>query len=103
MTMETLTVPSLGQTVWYALTELDVQVITDRRRAAEQSATQWPHLIGPSGAPVKAGDLFAAVVVRVVSLDGPVNLQVLLDGNHSHWVERVEHGTSQGHWSWPDL
>lgn len=100
--METPVMPGLGQDVWYTLTALDAQCITDRRRAAEQAATQWPHLIGPSGSDVDKGDLVAAKVVRIRSLDGPVSLQVFLDGNDAYWVERAEAGVGPGHWTWPD-
>lgn len=95
--------PGLGQTVLYTLTPADARLITDLRARAEQAATVWPHATGPTGAPVHAGDTFPAVVVRVVSLDGPINLQVLLDGNHAYWAQHIEQGTTPGHWAWPDL
>lgn len=95
--------PGLGQTVHYTLTRLDAQRITQRRERAELAAAEPPHVLGPSGAPVQAGDIYPAAVVRVVSLDGPVNLQVWLDGNDVHWVERVDHGPGEGCWDWPSL
>lgn len=95
--------PALGQTVQYMLTTLDVDHITRRRAAAERAAADPPHLIGPSGADVAEGDIYPAIVVRVISLDGPVNLQVWLDGNDTLWTERVEEGTTPGHWAWPDM
>lgn len=102
--METTpTMPGLGQDVWYTLTAQDVQLITDRRRAAEQAATQWPHLIGPRGSEVAEGDLVAAKVVKIHALDGPLSLQVYLDGNDTLWAEHISEGNTPGHWSWPDL
>lgn len=103
MTMETRSVPGLGLIVQYTLTSLDAEAIAQRRAAAQLAAANPPHLIGPSGADVHAGDIYAAVVVRVRSLDGALNLQVLLDGNDTLWVEHVEEGTTPGHWSWPGL
>lgn len=97
--------PALGQTVAYCLNRLDVEVINERRRRAERAAAEPPHPVGPSGAPVAEGDVYAAVVVRMASLDPDdgLNLQVLLDGDDTLWVQRVIEGTGPGSWSWPEL
>lgn len=95
--------PTLGQSVLYVLTELDAEVITDRRRRAEQAAAETGGPYGPCGADVSEGDLYPAVVVRAHSLDGPLSLQVFLDGTDTHWAQHVDHGTTPGTWCWPDM
>lgn len=97
--------PGLGQTVTYVLTAADARIITDRRRRAELAAAEPPHVIGPGGAPVAQGDRCAAVVVLVrgVDPDAGVALQVLLNGNDTHWVEISTEGTIPGTWCWPDV
>jgi hypothetical protein len=101
--MENRTVPGLGQTVLYTLTVLDAEVITGQRELARHAAAEPPYVIGRSGNEVRAGDVYAADVVRVRSIDpdAGINLQVRLDGNDVHWVEHVTEGTSPGTWAWP--
>lgn len=100
-TPEKLAVPGLGQIVHYTLTEIDASVITTRRERARQASGEPPHPPATGGADVHTGDVYAATVVRVRSLDGEVNLQVLLDGDDAHWVEGASEGPGRGHWQWP--
>lgn len=91
---------SLGRIVHYTLNEGDVTLINHKRSKT-----------GASGNSVRAGDVFPAIVARIFdgSPHGCVNLQVLLDGEDSHWATsryQVEDGTTelaawQGRWSWP--
>lgn len=96
--------PGLGHTVLYTLTQLDVACITQRRQLAELAAASAPPYVqAPWGEPVQPGDIYPATVVRVHSLDGPISLQVHLDGTDVHWVQRAEDGPDAGQWHWPDM
>jgi hypothetical protein len=98
--------PQLGQTVLYTLTAGDVRYITGNRQRSEQAALA-SDVLGAAlhGAEVRVGDVYAATVVRVHSIDPdePINLQVHLDGNDTYWTVRRSEGTGPGTWTWPGL
>lgn len=77
--------PTLGRIVHYRLTEGDVAAIAA--------------LPGRNN-PVKAGDVVAAVVVRVFTAP-TCNLRVLLDGQDDYWATSRTQGDENGTWNWP--
>lgn len=94
-------VPRVSMLRWlvYALTAQEAADITTRR-LKKPSGSQSDH-----GEPVKAGDVFPLLVVRVkasTEADRPfVSGQVFLDGNdHIHVTGKLE-GDGAGCWAWP--
>lgn len=100
--------PTIGRIVHYSLSEQDVKTIEKYRTAdithgAQDGEQNHQHVTRASGFgnPVRAGDMFPAIVVRVFPV-GSVNLQVFLDGNDTFWATSASEGEGQrGHWSWP--
>ncbi|MFI1535558.1 hypothetical protein [Streptomyces anandii] len=84
--------PQLGQQVYYRLDASDVRAIHRQRLAVSLRA-----------APVRAGDVFPALIVRVSGStpDAPCNLHVALDGPDTYWAQQVVCGTADGTWAWP--
>jgi hypothetical protein len=86
--------PSIGRIVHYQLTEQDAAEITRRRTDGPSIAARIAEGKWPTGAqahvgnPVKAGDVFPMVIVRVwdASEQGAVNGRVLLDGSDEFWA-----------------
>jgi hypothetical protein len=104
--------PSIGHTVHYKLSEADAQDINRRRhdflaftrmytRPEEPGNPGTTGHVGHFGSPVKPGDAFPAMIVRVWAATPSVNLQVHLDGNDTFWATSREKGDGQGEWSWP--
>lgn len=98
--------PSIGRIVHYSLTESVADSINKRRSdrlkkhpELEEDGSQL-HV----GNPVKAGDIFPLIVVRVWS-NSLVNGQVVLDGNDTYWVTSIAEADldadPQGRWFWP--
>lgn len=90
--------PTIGRIVHYRLSEEDVDRIATRRALV---VTQDGHERGNS---VYEGLTCPAVVVAV-STPEVVNLQVLLDGDGSHWATsrpEAREGPMPGTWSWPE-
>ncbi|WP_439444454.1 hypothetical protein ABWU93_11405 [Xanthomonas translucens pv. translucens] len=100
----------IAEVVRYTLSDRDAQLINARRRTAAQiqdailsdawSMGAQPHL----GNPVREGDVFPAIVVRL----GPeqrINAQVFLDGMDVHWVCNVPPAldATPGSWRLPAL
>ncbi|MER8030720.1 hypothetical protein ABTZ78_17375 [Streptomyces bauhiniae] len=84
--------PTLGELVFYTLDDTDVRVITRQRLGRSERGT-----------PVRAGQVFPAVMVRVdeAGQDGPCNLTVFLDGPDTYWAQKAARGGISGTWSWP--
>lgn len=84
--------PHLGDTVLYTLTPEDILTINARRFT----------ITSHTGTPPVAGDTYAALIVAIDSQHPDIlNLQILLDGNDTHWTQGVTPGTGQGHWQTP--
>jgi hypothetical protein len=77
--------PTLGRIVHYRLTQGDVDAIKALPRQNN---------------PVEAGQVVAAVVVRVWS-GTTCNLRVLLDGQDDYWATSRTQGDENGTWNWP--
>jgi hypothetical protein len=86
--------PTIGRIVHYRLSAQDADEIATRRALV---VTQDGHERGNS---VYEGLACSAVVVAV-STPEIVNLQVLLDGDGSHWATSRHEGDEPGTWSWP--
>jgi len=103
----TAQIPSVGRTVLYQLSETDA-IVTNKRRA-DAKANLDTHRTNANGVqihvgnPVKEGDTFPLIIVRVWgdTPDSLVNGQVILDGNDHFWATSVGVGTTPGTWSWP--
>lgn len=82
-------VPTVGRIVHYRLSDAD---------AAAIRSLPTVHLN-----PVQAGQVCAAVIVRVWgdTPESAVNLQVLLDGLGTYWATSRCQGDGDGSWSWP--
>lgn len=104
--------PTIGRIVLYTLTAADAEMIERRRITTGEiqdriKEGEWPvgaqaHL----GNPVKEGDAFPAIIVRVrEGLTGMVNLRVLLDGTDEFWATSRHmcegDSTTPGQWFWP--
>lgn len=83
--------PSVGRIVHYQLSESDAGVINHARD--ENSLTN-------AGNRAAEGQTFPAIVVRTFGGDA-ANLQVLLDGNDTHWATSRGEGDQPGTWTWP--
>lgn len=98
--------PTIGRIVLYTLTEQDVIAITDRqRRIDSMPASVAATALLPNHNPLRAGQVYPAVIVRVWS-EPPtehsgVNLQVLLDGDHAYWATSRTQGDGEGYWHQP--
>lgn len=84
--------------VSYKLSQDDVDAILRDRSADSRKHGNTP----------TAGEVLPLVIVRIWPDEfGPgipgVNGQVLLDGNHTHWVTSRRDGTEHGTWSHPQL
>lgn len=77
--------PTIGRIVHYRLSEDDAKAI---------NALPMP------GNTVKAGDLVAAIVVRVWSAS-TCNLRLVLDGDGEYWATSCSVGDEQRQWNWP--
>lgn len=82
-----MSAPTIGRIVQYRLTEQDVdQIVAARMRGEGKGNT------------VHEGSVYPAMVVAVF---GGVlaNLQVFLDGDHTHWAGSRYEGDEPGRWS----
>ncbi len=108
--MEGLTV---GRMVHYVLTEDDATQINRRRTDGGSVQSRLEAGTWPAGAQAhigntaEAGQHVAAVVVRVWSDSGMVNLKCLLDGNDDFWASSIpfqaqspQAPVSQRTWHW---
>jgi len=89
--------PTIGRVVHYRLAAHYVAEI-ESRRALRTSAHEILR-----GNPVKEGDTFPAMIVRVwgEAPESLVQLQVFLDGNDTLWATSVHVGEGPGTFSWP--
>ncbi|MCI3277639.1 hypothetical protein [Streptomyces cylindrosporus] len=87
-----LAVPQIGQRVFYRLDDGAIRAIHRQRLTAHVR-----------GGPVRAGDVFPALIVRVhgSTPDAPCSLQVFLDGPDTYWAQHVICGAQAGTWAWP--
>lgn len=95
--------PTVGRTVLYTLTAGDATAI-NAARDCQQGQEPKSHLNKhcPAGNHVAAGDVCAAVVVRVFDPKSwTVNLQVLLDGNDTYWATSRTFGEGECQWRYP--
>ena len=97
---------TLGRTVLYTLAEEDAVKINKRRDDYKAHLNKYPGSEGTGaichvGNPVRAGDVFPAVAVRVFEQAGSANLQVTLDGTDTFWACSVSEGTGGRTWAWP--
>ncbi|MEU6340287.1 hypothetical protein ABZ883_04960 [Streptomyces sp. NPDC046977] len=85
-------VPTIGRVVRYRLSADDVRAI----------ARQWDET-GARGNPVKAGEQYPAVIVRVWgdTAQAACSLHVHLDGPDLYWATSRHVGDQNGNWSWP--
>lgn len=102
--------PTVGRIVYYRLDNNDAEAINRRRTTGNSiaeriAAGQWP--IGAQahiGNSVSAGDVFPAIVVRVLPNDN-LNLKVMLDGSDDYWAttrpQSLEPEPQMGTWNWP--
>jgi hypothetical protein len=81
---------SPGWIVHYTLAAHDLLAISAR-------LADNPHLVGN---PPTIGEVYPAVIVRRWG-DDCANLQVLLDGNYTHWVTSRMQGDGEGQWFEP--
>lgn len=96
----------LGRIVLYTLSSQDVDAINDRqRRIDSMPASVAATALLPNNNPLRPGQICPAIIVRV--WDKPdaeyatVNLQVLLDGDHTYWATSRSHGDGEGQWYEP--
>lgn len=106
-------IPSQGRIVLYCLNEDDANHANRRRTDGRVIAKMATNLHWPAGAqahignPVKAGDVFPMMIVRVWPSDtGAVNGQVFLDGCDVLWVTSrsqvvADSDDKQGFWFEP--
>lgn len=96
--------PTVGRIVHYKVGQTIADIINKRRRDfAEYRKTETYQDTGYMahyGNQMQAGDILPLVIVKVWPT-GPINGQVLLDGNDNIWVTSVTEGDEEGHWSWP--
>lgn len=102
-------VPSVGRVVHYRLSDSDAEQVT-RRRDDAKAKMDW-HRTERTGAmvhignPVKSGDVYPMVIVRVWSddpdYDTAIQGQVLLDGSDTLWVTSRQQGDLPGQWFEP--
>ncbi|MFF3558530.1 hypothetical protein ACFYXS_00570 [Streptomyces sp. NPDC002574] len=85
-------VPSIGRIVWYRLSADDVRALARERDDA-----------GICGNPLKAGEQYPAVIVRVwgETPQAACSLHVHLDGPDVYWATSRHLGDQNGNWSWP--
>lgn len=101
---------TVGRTVLYVLSHHEAEEINAKREKANfNRIARDPSVVSGTqehrGNTVVAGDIYPAVAVRVFgdADNPPVNLQVLLDGNDSHWATSRHEDATQtpGTWHWP--
>lgn len=97
--------PTLGRIVLYRLTGDDAEAINRRRADAEgrmtairEERTGYQVHVGNLA---HGGQVYPAVVVRMVDGAPAVNLRVLLDGSDTYWATSRAEGDERGQWSWP--
>jgi len=102
----TTPVPTIGQIVYYSLSEQDADQINRRRKDAATNRVRIVEdgisYVAHVGNDVKAGDVFPMVITRVWG-DTPassVNGQVLLDGDDTFWATSVTAGEGQRRFTW---
>lgn len=86
--------PTVGRIVHYTLSEGDVTVI-------DQQYPMYVDGVRARRNPVNAGDVCAAVVVRVFGSNSTSNLRVMLDGDVDYWATSRAEGVAPGSWAWP--
>lgn len=84
--------PTIGRIVLYTLGEQDASDIN-------RMIAQRLH-IRVVGNPAVCDQTFPMIITAVTS-ECFVSGQVFLDGNYTHWVERVGEGRGPTCWSWP--
>lgn len=95
--------PTVGRIVLYTLNDGDAKAINNARDC-QQGTEPRTHFNKhcPAGNHAAAGDVCAAVVVRVFDPSRwTVNLKVLLDGTDDYWATSRALGESEGQWQWP--
>jgi hypothetical protein len=90
--------PTVGRTVLYVLSPVDVAWINDLRARSEGRL---------QGNRVELGQVYPMIIVRVWG-DGPsaaVNGQVLLDGTDTSWVtsRHADEAKTPGTYHWPQV
>lgn len=94
--------PTAGRVVLYTLSPSDLEhaagVLPGGKLFTDDNGK--PDRVEWQGNPLRAGDVFAADVVRVWS-DPCVNLIVKLDGPATLWLTSRNQGDAEGHWHWP--
>lgn len=97
-----------GRIVRYVMSDMDAAQVNRRRTTDREIAArmltvppEWPtgaqaHI----GETVSKGDEFAAMIVKAHD-DGPVNLQVFLDGSDIFWARYISLGEGPGTFLWP--
>ncbi|MEI5522550.1 hypothetical protein WB388_18265 [Streptomyces brasiliscabiei] len=96
--------PSIGRIVHYRLSEHDAAQINQGRKDFHENgrAQAGSGFVGHVGNWAAAGAVFPAVVVQVFNESTvTANLQVLLDGNDTHWATSAAEGDRPGTWAWP--
>ncbi|AMS02420.1 hypothetical protein PP499_gp19 [Gordonia phage Bjanes7] len=97
--------PSLGRIVHFTVDQNQAEAINKRRldfhkhRSTNEAYTDTGY-VAHTGNEVRAGDVFAATIVRVWPGD-LVNLQVHLDGTDTYWATSAAEGDQPGSWFWP--
>jgi hypothetical protein len=102
--------PTIGRIVQYTLNGEDAELVNRRRTTGEEihgmilerrwSVGAQAHI----GSPTTAGQTFPALIVATKP-EGPINLQVFLDGCDVLWVVGVEQAEEpkETHWNWPPV
>lgn len=96
--------PSIGRIVHYTLSEHDADLINKRRKdflEFVKASEEYPSdgYQAHVGNPVKGGDVYPAVIVRV--WPSSVNARVILDGTDDFWACSISEGEGERSWSWP--
>jgi hypothetical protein len=103
-----------GRIVHYTLNASDAHEINRRRTTSHEIAARiqsgyWS--IGAQahiGNEARAGQVYAAMIVRVWGENGCSNLQVFLDGNDTYWATSRNPPppegavSNEGYWTWPE-
>lgn len=81
---------TIGNWVYYRLTQADADMINGRRVLAESNKDQWfsAGTVKYMGSPAVQNDPLPMLVTKIIS-PTVVNGQVFLDGSYSLWVTNV--------------
>lgn len=90
--------PTTGRIVLFTVSATIASAIADERARSDGKL---------KGNPVQEGDVVPLVVVRVWDENtGYLNGQLVIDGNHGHWVSSVspaDFKPTPGFWHWPEI